>query len=52
MFSIIVSKILMKRPIKNNLNNYEVGQAYTWHGRYAAGTGGDIGYMAVIIMGQ
>tara|TARA_B100000941_G_scaffold31433_1_gene18690 strand:+ start:716 stop:1042 length:327 start_codon:yes stop_codon:yes gene_type:complete len=39
-------------PWNNNLNNYEVSQAYTWHGRYAAGTGGDIGYMGVIIMGQ
>ena len=39
-------------PWNNNLNNYEVSKAYTWHGRYAAGTGGDIGYMAVIIMGE
>ena len=39
-------------PWNNNLNNYEVSRAYTWHGRYAAGTGGDIGYMAVHIMGE
>ena len=39
-------------PWNNNLNNYEVSKAWTWHGRYAAGTGGDIGYMAVIINGQ
>ena len=39
-------------PWNNNRANYEVSQAYTWHGRYAAGTGGDIAYMAVLIFGQ
>ena len=39
-------------PWNNNLNNYEVGNAYTWHGRYAAGTAGDIGYMAAVIIGE
>ena len=35
-----------------NRGNYASNQAYTWHGRYAAGTGGDIAYMAVHIFGQ
>ena len=39
-------------PWNSNRANYEVSQAYTWHGRYAAGTGGDIAYMAVHIFGQ
>ena len=39
-------------PWNNNRSNYATNQAYTYHGRYAAGTGGDIAYMAVIIFGQ
>ena len=39
-------------PWNNNRGNYATNTAYTWHGRYGAGTGGDIAYMAVIIFGQ
>ena len=39
-------------PWNNSRSNYATNQAYTWHGRYAAGTGGDIAYMAVHIFGQ
>jgi len=39
-------------PWNSSRSNYATNQAYTWHGRYAAGTGGDIAYMAVHIFGQ